>query len=103
VRLAIAREFPGDEFYEHHPAGNYFQIERVEMVWRGFGAPIAGPYYRRPLSAMINPLLEAGFRLEHIREPQPVKHFRQHDPREYEKLMRQPGFICIRARKDECG
>jgi len=45
----------------------------------------------------LNPLLEAGFVLERILEPIPTEQFKQADPKGYEKLSRQPGFLCIRA------
>lgn len=49
---------------------------------------------------MLAPLLEAGFRLEQLVEPRPLPGFREQDPADYVKLMRQPGFICFRAAKD---
>jgi SAM-dependent methyltransferase len=90
---------PSDEFYEHHPHGNYFEVELVDFEWRGFGPPVRVPNYRRPLGAMLDPLLGAGFVLERLLEPRPTQEFRERDPRDYEKLMRWPGFICFRARK----
>jgi len=90
---------PADEFFEHHAQGNYFATELVDMDWRGFGVEINVPYYRRPLSAMIDPLLEAGFILERLLEPRPIPEFKKEDSHDYEKLMRQPGFICFRGRK----
>jgi len=90
---------PADEFYEHHSAGNYFAVERVECEWRGFGPAVRVPYYRRPLEAMVGPLVGAGFALERVLEPRPIPEFEKHDPADYEKLMRQPGFICFRASK----
>lgn len=97
--LVFSAAHPFDEFYNHHATGNYFRIERVEYEWRGFGFPIRVPSYRRPLGAMINPLLEAGFVLDRVLEPLPQQRFRERDPRDDEKLLRQPGFICFRARK----
>lgn len=82
-----------------NPEGNYFDVELVHWVWKGFGAPVTVPAYRRPLGAFINPLLQAGFLIERILEPLPTEHFRQQDPQEYEKLCRQPGFLCVRAAK----
>jgi len=90
---------PSDEFYEHHPTGNYFETELVKVDWKAFGQRVPMPYYRRPLSAMIEPLLAAGFVLERLVEPRPVPKFANEDPKDYAKLMRQPGFICFRARK----
>jgi SAM-dependent methyltransferase len=97
--LVFSSPHPFDEFYDHHSTGNYFQIEEVEYVWTGFGVPVRVPSYRRPLGAMINPLIEAGFVLERLLEPLPQESFQERDPRDYAKLMRQPGFICLRAGK----
>ena len=46
---------------------------------------------------------EAGFALERLVEPLPTEEFRQADPEDYEKLSRQPGFLCVRARRGERG
>jgi SAM-dependent methyltransferase len=80
-------------------AGNYFRIERVEEVWRGFGKPVRMSYYRRPLQMLMNSLLGAGFILERLLEPTPVEAFKSAEPEDYEELMRRPGFLCIRAVK----
>ncbi|HEU4326442.1 MAG TPA: hypothetical protein VFS21_25095 [Roseiflexaceae bacterium] len=58
------------------------------------------PTFRRPLSAAINPLLEAGFALDRLLEPQPTEAFRQADPARYARLLLRPTFLCVRARKD---
>ena len=91
---------PFDEFYDHHPTGNYFELELVhyEFDWPAYDIRVRVPYYRRPLSAMLEPLLAAGFALERMVEPQPPE-FKKLDSRDYAKLMRQPGFICLRAAK----
>lgn len=81
-------------------SGNYFAVERYEMPWRGFGKPfpmVTG--YRRPLSAAIQPLLNTGFVLETLLEPRPTQDFRRADLENYERLMNEPGFLCVRARK----
>jgi SAM-dependent methyltransferase len=93
---------PSAEFYEQHPDGNYFQVEAVEATfdWPAFGVHARIPYYRRPLSAMLDSLLGAGFRLERLVEPRPTVEFQIQDPQNYTKLLRQPGFICFRACKD---
>jgi SAM-dependent methyltransferase len=78
---------------------DYFRTDKVEWEWKGFGTPVTVPSYRRPLNAVLNPLIEAGFILDRILEPQPTEQFRQKEPEDYEKLMKQPGFICVRARK----
>ena len=99
--LVFSAHHPFDEFYDHHPAGNYFEVELVdyEFDWPAYDVRVRVPYYRRPLSAMVEPLLGAGFTLERLVEPQPIPEFQKHDSRDYAKLMRQPGFICFRAVK----
>ncbi len=99
--LAFSASHPADEFYRLHPEGRYFDIEPVEHIfnWTDQGIRARVPCYRRPLEAMINPLLEAGFLLERLVEPRPTPAFATRDPMEYAELMRRPGFICFRARR----
>lgn len=96
--LLFSAGHPFDDFYEHHSSGNYFDLEQVEMKFN-FGVRVRVPYYRRPLSAMLDPLLAAGFTLERLVEPRPLPEFEEQDAVDYAKLMRQPGFICFRALK----
>ena len=79
--------------------GSYFETELVSCEWGGLSAPVNVPSYRRPLGALIAPLLEAGFALERILEPIPTERFRQEAPQDYEELCRRPGFMCVRAAK----
>jgi len=100
--LVFSVGHPSVEFYEQHPDGNYFEIEAVDAMfdWPAFGVHVHIPYYRRPLSAMLDPLFRAGFRLERLMEPRPTAEFQIHDPQNYTKLLRQPGFISFRVCKD---
>ena len=97
--FSVGHPFP--DFFIYHNKGSYFQTELVSLEWRGFGVRVCVPSYRRPLSAAINPLLEAGFVLERLLEPVPTEEFRKKAPEDYEELSRRPGFLCIRARKAE--
>ena len=99
--LVFSMEHPYMKYATHHLMSNYFKVERVEYVWRGFGKPVRVPSYRRPLSGVINPLLQAGFILEQILEPLPTEEFLERDPEDYEELMHSPGFMCVRAIKGE--
>ena len=97
--LVFSIGHPYADFDLHRTTSNYFHVERVEYPWTGFGMRINMPSYRRPLAEVINPLLGAGFTLEKILEPQPTDEFKRADPEDYEKLMRNPGFMCLRALK----
>jgi SAM-dependent methyltransferase len=96
--LIFSVSHPLADYLLHKPE-SYFQTELVEWEWTGLGIPVRVPAYRRPLQAVLNPLLEAGFTLDRILEPIPTEQFKQADPKDYEELIRQPGFLCIRAAK----
>jgi hypothetical protein len=100
--LVFSMEHPFLKFAEQGE-GSYFKVERVEVDWKGFGEVVRMPSYRRPLEAAINPLLEAGFTLERVLEPRPTGQFEATDPEEYRRLLREPGFLCVRAAKREVG
>jgi SAM-dependent methyltransferase len=97
--LIFSIAHPIEEFEAHRQTSNYFQIERVEYKSTGFGKPVVMPSYRRPLSEVLNPLIEAGFNLDKILEPLPTEESRQANPEDYEKLIHSPGFMCLRAVK----
>jgi SAM-dependent methyltransferase len=80
---------------------DYFATKLVETEWTGFSIHVRMSSYRRPLSAMINPLTAASFEVEQIIEPRPTEEYKNKDPEGYEKLSKQPGFLCIRARKKD--
>jgi ubiquinone/menaquinone biosynthesis C-methylase UbiE len=97
--LVFSIEHPYMKYATHHLMSNYYNVERVEYIWRGFGKPVRVPSYRRPMSAVVNPLLKVGFSLDQILEPIPTEEFLEKDPEDYEELMRSPGFMCLRALK----
>lgn len=97
--LVFSMEHPYLKYDLHRDTANYFDIELVEYPWSGFGKPVRVPSYRRPMSAVLNPLIAAGFRLDHVLEPIPTAAFQEHDPEEYTELCKQPGFLFIRAVK----
>jgi SAM-dependent methyltransferase len=86
-------------FKKRRKAKNYFDTELVGCFWRGFGVRVFVPGYRRPLHALLNPLIKAGFRIDRIVEPLPTAQFKRADPKSYKKLLRMPAFICMRAVK----
>ena len=80
--------------------GGYFAREQWSIEWHGVGEPypvITG--WRRPLGGILQPVIDSGFQLERIVEPRPTEGFREVDPGGYEKLMREPSFLCVRAQK----
>lgn len=94
--LAFSCSHPLADF-QLHSAGSYFSTERYAVTWGGFGVRVKVPAYRRPLGAILNPLIAAGFAIDQVLEPQPTEAFRQAAPDEHRALSRRPGFLCVRA------
>jgi SAM-dependent methyltransferase len=92
-------------FSTHHPfmdwnlfnKDDYFAIELLEDDWK-IGKV---SFYRRPLTVISQDLDRAGFCIERILEPQPTEDFRREDPEGYERLTRNPWFLCVRARRKD--
>lgn len=80
-------------------ADDYMQTELYHQRFRSIDPKMDVPTYRRPLHGLLNPLLRAGFVLEQLHEPQPTKKFREQFPDQYERLMRRPDFVMVKARK----
>jgi ubiquinone/menaquinone biosynthesis C-methylase UbiE len=95
--LVFSMEHPMMKYFDHQAESNYFHIDRVTCTWRGFGSPVLVPSYRRSLGDVFNPLIAAGFTLERVLEPLPTEAFKNSDPQDYEKLLKEPGFMCVRA------
>ena len=91
--LVFSVAHPFDE-YPLDEDEDYFEIELKKKEWE-----VDVPYYRRPLSAIITPLLETGFQIDAIAEPQPTEEFKEKRPEKYEKESKQPVFLCLRAVK----
>lgn len=95
--FSVGHPFSDYLFFE---AANYLLTEKVGSEWRGFPpAKVFVPTFRRPLSAIFEPLTRAGFVVEKVIEPKPTEEFKKVDPRHYEELSLMPVFLCIRARK----
>jgi SAM-dependent methyltransferase len=81
-------------------AWSYFKREQFTTTWRGFGKPEPEiTSYHRPLADFLNPMIQNGLHLDELLEPQPTPEFADHDPERYERMMRNPLFMVIRAQK----
>jgi len=91
----------------HHPfmdftafnRENYFLTELLNDEWMIYDEKVKVQFYRRPLSAIMNAIIDAGFIVEKVLEPMPTEQFRQAEPIQYERLTKKPQFIFIRVRK----
>lgn len=95
-------------FSVHHPfmdylifnREDYFAIDLIEDTWATHKGDTKVQFYRRPLKEILSPLLKSGFTLEILDEPMPTDDFQKVMPAQYERLIRRPQFLFIRARKN---
>ncbi|MFC4358926.1 class I SAM-dependent methyltransferase [Halobium salinum] len=94
--LVVSVHHPLDDYLAFEPE-NYFETAEERMQWSADGEAVEVPFYRRPFAETLNPLLENGFALEEVVEPRPRPTFEEKKPESYEKRLRQPTFLCVRA------
>ena len=99
---------PGGRFLFsiHHPLTDirlldqpdYFSTELIVDEWKKDGNTFKVPFYRRPLHEILNRTL-AHFELLQVVEPLPTETFEERDPDRFQRLMKEPNFLIIEARK----
>lgn len=90
-------------FSTHHPfmdwrtfdLPDYFATVAVEDEW-DIGKV---RFWRRPLTRIVDDLGATGFVVERLVEPQPQPAMATADPERHARLMTQPWFLLIRARR----
>jgi len=93
-------------FSTHHPAAdaerfqtrNYFATEHIIDHWDWVGRV---EFFRRSLTEIFSSLRESRFLIDKVVEPVPTEEFHRAKPDSYERLMNQPEFLMIMARKEE--
>lgn len=94
-------------FSVHHPfmdftefnKDNYFLTELLDDEWETNKGKVKVQFYRRPLSEIITPVIDAGFTIEKLLEPMPIEQFKIEQPEAYDRLTQKPQFIFFRTRK----
>lgn len=85
--------------YRYFKLENYFETQEASCQWTGFGKLVCMPCYYHSLGTICEALSKNGFVIETMLEPKPTEEFRAADPERYERLMKFPHFMCIKARK----
>jgi SAM-dependent methyltransferase len=91
--LVLSLQHPTSNWLRH--GGNYFDVRVIHETWnKGWSVR----YWLAPLQATCEEISAAGFLIERLIEPRPVPEAAAIDPRDYERLCREPGFIAFRLR-----
>jgi len=89
---------PSYEYFMHRRVDSYFEEKMVNVTWRGFGFPVDIPFFMRPLTAYTEALHQTGFVIERLVEAKPTEEFKRVNKDDYNRMMKYPGFICVRCR-----
>jgi SAM-dependent methyltransferase len=95
-RLVMTTHHPGAT-YATSPTGDYRAIELITEEWIRDGRPYEVRWFRRPLGAIVDPIVDAGFVVDRIVEPLPRPEMRDSHPDVWMKLMKEPWFLAISA------
>lgn len=79
--------------------GSYFAVERVDAFFDGLGGRWRVPFWRIPMGVLLDEILGAGFVLERLVEPVPPPDAVTVSPRMHRRLLLEPGFVALRARR----
>jgi SAM-dependent methyltransferase len=80
--------------------GSYFTVERTEGVFALGGAGTWHvPFWRMPMGVLLDEILGAELVLERLVEPVPPADREAVDPRLHRRLLLEPGFVALRARR----
>ncbi|RDU37757.1 SAM-dependent methyltransferase [Neobacillus piezotolerans] len=91
-------------FSVHHPFADikllrnpsYFSTELIIDKWRKDGKVFDVPFYRRPLQKILNDTLSF-FTIKEVIEPLPTETFKMANPVSYNRLLKTPNFLIIKA------
>jgi SAM-dependent methyltransferase len=85
--------------YIGYKCENYMEIEPLDIELNFNGEKVKTQRYRRPISKLFQPLIDNGFLIETILEPEPTLKFKEVLPEKYEKMIKEPHFLIIKAKK----
>jgi len=97
--LLISTHHPTMDVAISDPPAPYFDLTLLTDTWHKGGRDLEVRYYRRPLSAVVDALADAGFLIEWIPEPRPDPAAFAGRPGLYERISAGPWFLFIRAVK----
>lgn len=98
--LLFSIEHPYDNFSANH-MDTYFETLNVEHKYEDFGENVSVWFYKRPLEAIIMPVINSGFNILAVKEPKPSQQFKNILPDLYEIYMKRPEYLIVKAQKND--
>lgn len=97
-QFVFSTHHPFHDFIDS-PTGHYFKIEKLKQSWDTIGTPVDVTFYRRPLSAIIQALTQAGFLILDISEGRPSEKIKKTSKTNHTLLTTKPFFIFFKCQK----
>lgn len=94
-RLVFSTHHPFVD-YTIHSRPDYFAVEEITEEWSTTGSRFTVRFWRRPLSAIVNALIEADFEIRELVEPRPSTLAALSDEHRA-RLTTQPCFLFVVA------
>ena len=92
-RLIASVDHPFQSQAQAGPGANYFATREWSFQWMLDGHSARMSFWHRPLHAMTDAFVGAGFRIAVISEPQPVPEARELFPEQFTALSTAPNFL----------
>jgi SAM-dependent methyltransferase len=88
-------------FMDHPAPGHddYFATYRITETWEVAGARMTVSFWHRPLKAIVDAFVDAGFALDRIDEPAPRPEVEAADPEAWRSLTTEPRFLFVAGRR----
>jgi SAM-dependent methyltransferase len=90
--LAFTVVHPVQYYLAYDAVDRYYDVTPVEVSW---DPPVTS--YHRPTADVVQPLVDAGFRIERFEEPEPPAEYVERAAEEWH-VDERPQVLCVRAR-----
>jgi SAM-dependent methyltransferase len=92
--LVVSTQHPTQDWLRK--GGSYFETALEQDDWKRDGVVHGVRFWREPLGSLCAAAADAGLLIERLVEPLPADSMREHWPEDWEKLIREPGFLILR-------
>ena len=97
--LIVSTHHPMQDVKLTTPPAPYFEKRLLKDTWKMGGREFEVRFYRRPLAAIVDAIVDAGFLIERMPEPQPDPEAFKADPELGKRIAEAPFFLFLRAVK----
>ena len=79
----------------------FFLILMKRFKWTTNEGKVKVQFYRRPLSKIVQAVIDGGFTIEKLLESMPTEEFKKEQPKTFDRLTKEAQFLFVRAVKQK--